>query len=104
MTRTDFQAIFDRILHLQSELRGANIGGSFVFELQAHGRCQDTGNVRVEFALAKDYVGDSSTVKGNDLEPVLDEFLRRYGWAKANQPLMLTHESAPKNDDDEIPF
>lgn len=71
------------------------------FEIEADGRVLD-GDIEIRFT----FNGGSytQTTKGGKLSSVVDEFKRRYGWNKRNDPLCLPKVEPKVNDDDEIPF
>lgn len=70
----------------------------FTIRIEAKGRID--GDVKITFA-----VGDSeysTDVSGNNLEPCIEELLRRRGWQKRNDPLMLTTTEQQRADADRV--
>lgn len=64
----------------------------FNFRVEANGRVRD-GDVTITFQLGEsDY---TNTVKGDNVEAVIAEYLRRIGWQKAHQYLSLPKVSEP---------
>lgn len=74
---------------------------TFRMEIVARGRVHD-GDVKIEFTVGREYGGE---VTGDNMQAVLEEFMRRHGWKKAHNPVAITFQEAPSNtEDDEIPF
>lgn len=78
-------------------LADANIGSSFTFQASVSGRVQD-GEVEVKYKLEGPSYGDH--VEGNELNAVVEEFLRRKGWTKQHAPKLISKLS----NDSDIPF
>jgi hypothetical protein len=60
---------------------------SMEFEIVAEGRVLD-GDLKIEFKLS-DCGYPSTYTKGGNLDNVVKEFARRYGWKQKNDPLYL---------------
>jgi hypothetical protein len=61
--------------------------GHFDFSMSASGRTMtDQDEVKIEYKV---YAGYDCLVKGNDLDKVIVEVMRRKGWDEANAPLAL---------------
>ena len=88
------------VLALRARLAAADIGSDFRLDIEAQGRIQG-GDVRISYVLTGSSYGSDST-RGNRLEPVVDEFLRRKGWNQANEPLAIGCAEAPLVPPDEI--
>lgn len=88
--------------------KGLLPSNEFRMEIKAQGRIQD-GEIKIEFILCRDIYG-SDPVKGNSLEAVTEEYLRRAGWQAVNAPIAIsftkvTPAPVPGNPpEDEIPF
>lgn len=80
------RAFIAAVVKLRTALAKAETGSYFEFTAKATGRVQD-GDVNVEFVLSKD--GYSSVVKGDTVEAVTEEYLRRNGWQSAHNYLAL---------------
>jgi hypothetical protein len=71
---------------VRTRLGAADIG-HFSFHIDADGRTlTDRSEVKIEYHLAAGY---DCRVKGNDLNAVIVEVLRRHGWDEAHAPLAL---------------
>lgn len=65
---------------------------SFSIQIKASGRVHE-GQVKLEYG-----VGDSEygvDVKGDSLQAVVDELMRRRGWSAVHAPKALTYEKIP---------
>ena len=75
---------------------------TFTLDIKIHGNAQ-SGKPTMSYRLQDDkYGSDSVDVKGNSVDEVLSEYLRRKGWVEKNAPLELTFESNgddPKEDE-----
>lgn len=81
------------VRYARERLAKADIG-YFDLTIRAEGRTQtDTDSVKIEYRISAGY---DCSVKGNKLESVVTEVLRRKGWDDANAPLALTYESVGK--------
>ena len=67
--------------------KGVLSGNEFSFTIKASGRILD-GEMKLEFSISGVY--GTAEVKGNSTNAVVDEFLRRQGWAAVNQPLAIS--------------
>lgn len=68
---------------------------SILFRAQAKGRVD--GDLEISFHLENAY--DSKIdIEGGRLQPVVEEYMRRTGWIKRNQPLCLPN--TPQQDKD----
>jgi len=85
-------AVFrEAVREVREACGGANVS-DFSFTVRAFGRSEtDEDTVQIEYRLSGRY-GDND-VKGNCLDVVLLEFLRRNGWNNANAPLMLGYRA-----------
>lgn len=73
--------------HVRERFAEANIG-SFCLTIKASGRTMtDRDEVKIEYNLTDSEWG--SGVKGNSLEAVIVEQMRRHGWDKSHAPLTL---------------
>lgn len=77
---------------LRDELRQLDEISSLDFEISIDGRVHD-GELKIEYKLGSSY-STGGLVKGGDLPRVVDEYKRRFGWDKRNQPLMLTNDGS----------
>jgi hypothetical protein len=80
------KTICEAVDKLRDELAAHDIG-YFYFEVSARGRTQ-TGRdaVKVSYRVGSDF---STSVEGNSLSVVAEEFTRREGWKQRNAPLAL---------------
>ena len=70
---------------------GANENlSSFHFTIEASGRLD--GDTEISFALRQTSYG--SEVRGDSVEAVVDEFMRRHGWDRRHAPLCLPNVEA----------
>ena len=75
-------------IDVKRQLEGAKAGSEFKLTIEAKGRVHD-GELKIDFGLAdNDYSGPQ--VRGNRLGPVVEEFIRRNGWAKSHAPLQIS--------------
>lgn len=70
----------------------------FSLALEASGR--PDGDIKIEYRLYDDQA--QTYIKGQDLDAMTDELLRRRGWDKVNQPLMLTATEQARADADKL--
>lgn len=74
--------------YVRDRLGEANVG-SFSLTIAASGRTMtDRDEVKIEYRLS-DNAWDGNAVKGNSLEAVTTELLRRHGWNATHAPLAL---------------
>jgi phosphoglycolate phosphatase-like HAD superfamily hydrolase len=99
-------AIKRAVKQVRKALRNASEGSEFHFRIYAHGRVQE-GETKLEISLA-DSGYSSGVVTGNQIQPVIDEYLRRHGWDKLNAPLQISFDGSDaakaSTKDEEIPF
>ena len=77
------------VSYIRSRLGEANVGG-FTFTISASGRTMtDRSEVKIEYNLSDNDWSSHNSVKGNSLEAVVDEMLRRHGWNSTHAPLAL---------------
>ena len=74
---------------IRAELKGIETLPEFYFDISISGRVH-TGELKIEFRLGENTW--TNNVKGGALRPVIVEFMRRYGWDRANAPLQLTYD------------
>jgi len=83
---TQFEAAFIKEQYrIRKTLADHNVS-NFYFSASADGRTM-TGDIKIEFKLGKQSY--SEIVKGNSVDAVLDEFLRREGFEKKHDSLCL---------------
>ena len=86
---------------IRKELGNHNIG-NFHLEIRSEGRTE-TGGFLLTYRLSE--CNYTPHVEGNDLSYVVTEFVRRNGWQKLNEPIMITSEEHfNENISDEVPF
>lgn len=99
--RTFEQALAKAVAGVRAELADANIN-SMGLTIECEGRTME-GEIKITFSLGKLY--DTRT-KGDTLDAVTTEFLRRNGWQRRHDSLRLSHsgqlavETNPDNSDD----
>lgn len=71
------------IAEIRGRLREQESISHFTFRIEAEGRLD--GDVVLSFSLGE----YGPEVRGSALDPVMQEFLRRYGWNAHNVPLCL---------------
>ena len=82
-----FQGALKReIVRMINRLKQDETFSYLSFDMKVTGRVDS--DVKIEFNL---YDDDGSHVKGNNIDTMVDEALRRRGYAKIHAPLMLTH-------------
>ena len=102
MSENSFESIVKaKVANIKAELAQVESIGHFEFSITAEG-CVD-GEVVVAFHLGK----YSSEVRGDSVQAVLNEFLRRHGWNERHAPLCLpnvrqAHEE--QHDEPRLPF
>jgi len=67
----------------------------FSFTIEASGSVN--GDAKIEYKL---YTNDQEFIKGNSVDALVDEMLRRRGWTSHNKPLMLTANEQQRSDAD----
>lgn len=88
MTKAYEETIKEIVNYIRDELKQIEELPSLDFEISADGRLHD-GAIKIKFKLGSSYSAGGA-VEGGDLEAVLLEYMRRFGWDKRNQPLELT--------------
>lgn len=83
---TQFEAAFIKEQYRVRKILADHDVNNFYFSISADGRTM-TGDVKVEFKLGKQSY--SEPVRGNSVDAVLDEFLRREGFEKKHDSLCL---------------
>lgn len=100
----------DIAVYVREELKGIESISSMSLDIEISGRVHD-GELKIKFTLGSTY-SSSGSVSGGNIEAVLLEYKRRFGWDKRHQPLELTfvptpevkQEPAKSLVDEEIPF
>lgn len=100
MTKSYEVTIKEMARYLREELQQIEEINQLDFEISIDGRVHD-GDLSIKFKLGSSY-GTGGMVEGGDLEAVLVEYMRRFGWDKRNKPLELSF--SPATTDEEIPF
>jgi len=94
-------AIIEVVKSMREEVASLEDPPSYLdFNIEVNGRVLD-GDVEITFTF--DGGSYSKQTKGGNLRSTLDEYLRRYGWTKANLPLCLPKVDNERTND-EIPF
>lgn len=88
------ECVKEMAAYIRSELNQVEEIHSIDFELSIDGRNHD-GELKIEFRLGSQY-NAGGVVKGGDLEKVVLEYKRRFGWDQRNQPLELSFVPEPK--------
>lgn len=89
MTKFD-DLIKSLALHIREELSKVEEISSIDFEVSIDGRAHD-GELKIKYSLGSTY-GSGGLVTGGRLEPVITEYLRRFGWDRRNKPLELSYD------------
>lgn len=76
-------------LHIREELSKVDEIASIDFDISIDGRAHD-GELKIKYSLGSNY-GTGGLVTGGRLEPVITEYLRRFGWDSRNKPLELSY-------------
>ena len=63
--------------------------------IQASGRLHD-GDMKLTYSLSDEYSID--TTKGDAIQPVIDEFMRRHGWQAIHAPKAIGYSKVPDED------
>lgn len=93
--------LLEAIADIRAKLGECNVS-HMRFDIEVSGRTL-TGDLELTYNLGESY--GSNSVRGSRLEKVIEEFLRRHGWAARNAPLCLPNAHSPKpKDDEEMPF
>lgn len=87
------KALAKAIAGVRAELADANIN-SMALCIECEGRVME-GEIKVTFALGKIY--DTKT-RGDTLDAVTAEFLRRNGWQRRHDSLRLTSDGAMRTE------
>jgi len=93
VTSKQLHNVFIAATHeVRRRLAAADLGG-FTLQLKASGRTMtDQDEIKLEYILCAPQYGPD--VRGNDLERVITEVIRRSGWDETNAPQALP---APAN-------
>ncbi len=86
-------------LHVRERLNKVESIPKIEFSIDISGRPHD-GDLRIKYEIGSTY-SDGGAVKGSKLEIVIDEYMRRFGWDKQNQPLCISFdgtETTPEKD------
>lgn len=65
------------------------------FSIVIDGRVHD-GDLRIKLELGSGY-GEGGVVKGGRLQPVLNEYKRRFGWDQKNAPLCIGFDGSEQS-------
>ncbi len=84
----------DLAIYVREQLKQVDEISSINFSIDVSGRAHD-GELRVKYEIGSTYA-DGGMVKGAKLDIVIEEYLRRFGWDKRNQPLELTFAPEPE--------
>lgn len=84
-------ALKREVKRVRERLQACDEVSEFRLSIEASGRTRD-GEVVLEYSLSKQYGG--STVKGNSIDAVVDEFVRRNSWNNNNAPLAISFNEA----------
>lgn len=76
-------------LYIREELSKVDEISSIDFEVSIEGRAHD-GELKIKYSLGSTY-SNGGLVTGGRLEPVITEYLRRFGWDSRNKPLELSY-------------
>lgn len=90
-----FNQLHQYLIELRKIFGDADIG-RLNLEIEISGRTLGTDECLIKYKLGE----YGSDVKGNRLEPVLEEFLRRNGWTQRYD----SYELPKPHEDDEIQF
>ena len=85
---------------IREDLKHLESLSSFCFAIRVDGRVH-SGDLKVEFQI-----GESSyamDVKGGTYRAVIEEFMRRHGWDKANAPLMIGYNGESEIGKEQLP-
>lgn len=93
MTKYD-DLIKSLALHIREELSRVDEISLIDFTLSIDGRAHD-GELKIKYSLGSSYRA-GGCVEGGRLEPVINEYLRRFGWDYRNKPLELTFDGETK--------
>lgn len=107
MAKAYEQVIKEIAVYVREELKHIDEIHTLNFSIDISGRLHD-GELKIKFEIGSTY-GAGGSVKGGNIEDVLVEYMRRFGWDKRNQPLELSFAPEmppvrPSLTDDEIPF
>ena len=80
---------------IQRELRKPENISNFTLEITAEARVE--GDIKIEYRLALDY---ESGVRGNKIQDVLVEAMRRKGWQVTHRPTMISHVTGEEIQED----
>lgn len=92
-------ALKREIKRVRNKLKLTEEVSEFNLTIVAKGRVND-GEVKLSFGLAPSVYG-GSVVEGRELNAVVEEFLRRHGWHKKNDPVAISYEKVPSDDTDD---
>lgn len=90
MPKSYEESIKEIATYIRDELKQIEEISSLDFEITFDGRVHD-GHLKIKFKLGSGY-STGGQVEGGNLEEVLLEYMRRFGWDRRNKPLMLTHD------------
>lgn len=97
--------------YVRDSLREVGDLDSFKLEIEIEGRVHE-GDIRINLALKHPYKYGFDISTASDLDALLEEFKRRFGWVKRNAPLCLPSapqiealpETLPTAANEDIPF
>ena len=105
------ESIKEMARYIRNNLQPIEELSSINFELSINGRPHD-GELRIQFKLGSTYE-PGGVVKAGNLDAVISEYQRRFGWDKRHKPLELSfngetaQEFPPRlavDNTDDIPF
>lgn len=92
-------AVRTAALNIRDQLRQDETLPHFDFKISISGRVQD-GEIKIEFSLDGDYSDQRS--KGDSIQAVIDEFLRRRDWNTQHKPLSIGGPRVPNQENEEV--
>lgn len=94
----DFESLARQVAAVLRTALGNTDVSHMTFDLHIEGRTL-SGDLELVYELSE-YSYNGNTVKGNSIEPILEEFLRRRGWIERHQPLCLPAAASPDKGDE----
>lgn len=91
-------AIKREVVRALNKLKQDESLSEFKISIKATGRVD--GDAKINFAVSD--CTYSSGVEGNNLDDCIEELLRRRGWTKRHEPLMLTSNEKQRADADRV--
>jgi len=92
------QSLIDKVREIRESLKEAESISQLALTIEVSGRTHE-GELEIKFELGSQY-STGGIVKGGNLDQVVREYKRRFGWDEAHDPLMISF--SPERTDENV--